>query len=124
MDKKVILVADDIEMNRVVVRESIGTDFEVLEAANGEEALEILYQQNGIDAVITDIQMPVMDGTELIRHIREDQQFRHVAILANTQYGTPQQEELLLAMGVNDLVYKPTTPKILKMTLHNALHQL
>lgn len=119
--KPKVLIVDDIEMNRIVIREAIRQSFDVLEAPNGIEALLILEQEKGIIAVITDIQMPEMDGINLIRKIRENNEYRRIAIIANTQYGKPEQEDELIELGANDFVYKPTSPKVIELRLHNVL---
>ncbi|MDO4557209.1 MAG: response regulator, partial [Lachnospiraceae bacterium] len=119
--RKKILVVDDIPLNRTVIIESIKADYDTLEAENGNEAMNILRNTAGIDAVITDIQMPHMDGKELIRQIRADRDFNHIAILANTQYGDAEQEEELLSIGADDFLYKPTKPRIIKFRLDNIL---
>lgn len=119
--KPKVLIVDDIEMNRIVIREAIRQFFDVLEAQNGIEALLILEQEKGISAVITDIQMPEMDGINLIRKIRENSEYRRIAIIANTQYGQPEQEDELIELGANDFVYKPTSPKVIELRLHNVL---
>ena len=121
--RRMILVVDDIEVNRAVIRESLSDTYAILEAENGAQALAVLEKQ-GIDAVITDIQMPVMDGVELIRRIRAEKKYRHIAIIANTQFGEPEQEEALLALGANDFIYKPTTPKIVEIRVRNALRKV
>lgn len=122
--KQKILVVDDIEMNRAVLISSLQDEYEMLEASNGREALEVLDTTNGIDLVITDVQMPEMDGTELVKGIRANKKFQHIAIIANTQYGSPDQEETMLALGANDFVYKPTTPKIVEIRVRNALKKI
>lgn len=119
--KPKVLIVDDIEMNRIVIREAIRQSFDILEAQNGIEALLILEQEKGIIAVITDIQMPEMDGINLIRKIRENDEFRRIAVIANTQYGQPEQEDKLIELGANDFVYKPTSPKVIELRLHNVL---
>ena len=116
-----ILVVDDAEINIAVMRAAIEKDFEVLEACDGVSALECLERNRGIVAVITDIQMPNMDGTELIRRIRADVRYDNVAIIANTLHGDTEQEERLLLSGADDFVYKPTTPGIVITRLFNVL---
>ena len=93
----------------------------MLEACDGVSALECLERNRGIVAVITDIQMPNMDGTELIRRIRADVRYDNVAIIANTLHGDTEQEERLLLSGADDFVYKPTTPGIVITRLFNVL---
>ena len=122
--RKQILVVDDVEVNRAVIKSTLEDDYEIIEAENGKQALDILSHNRGIDAVITDVQMPEMDGVELISEIRKTEKYRHVVIIANTQFGDPEQEEKLLALGANDFVYKPTTPKIVEIRVRNALARL
>ncbi|MDD3410264.1 MAG: response regulator [Eubacteriales bacterium] len=119
-----ILVVDDMETNRAVICASLAQDYDIVEAEDGVQALEILERDHSLDAVITDIQMPKMGGVELIHRIRSDERYRHVVIIANTQFGDPEQEERLLALGANDFVYKPTTPKIVEIRVRNALKKI
>lgn len=119
--RKKLLVVDDAEVNRATLRTLLSPEYALYEAKNGVEALEILEKDPGIAAVITDIQMPEMDGLELIRRIRSHPQFGRIAILANTQYGDAGQEERLLTCGADDFIYKPTTPTIVKMRLNHIL---
>ncbi|MDD3411700.1 MAG: response regulator, partial [Eubacteriales bacterium] len=116
-----VLVVDDIEMNRSLVRSAIQDTYTVLEAASGEEALRVLQQNPDMLALVTDVQMPQMDGKELIRRIRADKRYDHLAILANTIYGDHRQEDELLALGANDFVYKPTSPQVVQMRLEHIL---
>lgn len=119
-----ILIVDDIEINRAVIRSTLEGDYDILEASNGVEAMKIIDNSHGLDAVITDIQMPVMNGTELIKKIRSNPAYNHMVIIANTQFGDPMQEEKLLAIGANDFVYKPTTPKIVEIRVRNVLKRI
>lgn len=124
VDRQSILIVDDIETNRSVIRASLEEDYEILEAKNGREAMEIIENTPNLDAVITDIQMPEMNGIELIRTIRSNTKYRYLVIIANTQFGDPRQEEELLALGANDFVYKPMTSKIIEIRIRNALSSL
>lgn len=119
-----VLVVDDVEVNRVVIKESLTQDFDVFEAADGQSALDLLEKYRDIDVVITDIQMPGMNGIQLIKNIRSNAKYKKIAIIANTQYGDPGQEEMLLSIGANDFVYKPTTPKIVEMRVRNVLRRI
>ncbi|MDD3429096.1 MAG: response regulator [Oscillospiraceae bacterium] len=116
-----ILLVDDMEVNLSVMETALENEFCVITAANGKAALEKLEQNDGIVAVITDLQMPTIDGKELIEAIRKEERYRNIAILANTQFGDPEQEEELLLLGADDFVYKPTTPIILSARLKNVL---
>ena len=121
LKKQVVLVVDDIEINRAIIKESLLNEYVILEAEDGDEALQILSKHPGIDALITDIQMPNMGGIELIRRVRSNPDYKHLTIVANTQFGDQDQEQHLLELGADDFVYKPTTPKIVEIRLRNAL---
>lgn len=118
-----VLVVDDVALNREVMAQALSEQYDVLCAENGIEALELLEKTGGIVAVITDIQMPGMSGLELIHAIRRDERYHSVALIANTQYGDQKQEEDLLLCGADDFVYKPTTPKIVTARLESVLRK-
>ncbi|NCB93335.1 MAG: response regulator [Clostridia bacterium] len=120
-EKRKVLLVDDIEMNRMMVRKVLINEYDVLLAGNGKEALQILEEHSDIIAVLTDIQMPEMDGIELVREIRREIKYDKVAILANTQFGDEKQERLLAGLGADDFVYKPITPTLLSIRLKNVL---
>lgn len=77
-------------------------------AQNGKEALDIL-ESHAFDAILMDIQMPVMDGLEATRQIRarEEQNGGHVPIIAMTANTTPRDQELCVEAGMDDYVAKP-----------------
>lgn len=116
-----ILLVDDVEMNLHMLEKIIRIDFDVIMARNGIEALKKLDENSNIVAVVTDIQMPEMDGIELIKHIRKEIRYDNVAILANTQYGDQKQEKELLKIGADDFVYKPVERTLISSRLKNVL---
>lgn len=118
-----ILIVDDVDINNVVMKSTLEPRYNVLIAKHGKDAIEWLQKRNDIVAVITDIQMPVMDGIELIKYMRLHEEYRYIAILANTQYGEPEQEERLLELGADDFIYKPLTPVIIRKRLENVLQK-
>ena len=72
MDKSKILVVDDESRMRKLVRDFlVKNNYEVVEAADGEEALNLFFEKNDIDLVILDVMMPKMDGWQVCREIRE-----------------------------------------------------
>lgn len=71
--KKKVLVADDDGINRRVLRRILSREYQVVEACNGQEALEMLSEDGSIAAVLLDLHMPVMDGYELLDVIRSDE---------------------------------------------------
>lgn len=123
-DLPVVLLVDDEEVNRKIIKEGLKDQYTIIEADNGINALEILSGNQNIKAVITDLQMPEMNGIELIKQIRKREAYKTLPIIANTQYGETKQEGLLYEIGVNEFVYKPTAPHIVAFKLRNALRDL
>lgn len=111
MDKLKILVVDDESRMRKLVKDFlVKKDFEVLEAENGEEAVEIFFQQKEIALIILDVMMPKMDGWQVCREIRRDSK---VPIIMLTAKGDERDELLGFELGVDEYISKPFSPKIL-----------
>ena len=119
--KQKILIVDDVEMNRAILRLTLKADYDILEASNGLEAFELLEKDKEIALIITDIQMPRMDGIEFITKLRAQEEYQNVAVIANTQYGDISQEKELLALGVDDFVYKAASPAVIQTRVKNVL---
>lgn len=102
-----ILVVEDNRINQFVVKGFLTlAGVKVCLANNGEEALEKIKNQT-FDAILMDVQMPVMDGLEATRQIRKYQQFQTLPIIALTAGVTKEERETCLLSGMNDLVSKP-----------------
>lgn len=106
-----ILVVDDEARMRKLVRDFLTKkDFEVAEAANGEEAVDIFFEDNDIDLIILDVMMPKMDGWEVCREIR---QYSKVPIIMLTAKANERDELQGFDLGVDEYISKPFSPKIL-----------
>lgn len=126
MDKIKILVVDDESRMRKLVRDFLVRDhFEVLEAADGEEALDIFYQDKDIALLILDVMMPKMNGWDVCREIRENSK---VPIIMLTAKGDESDELQGFELGVDEYIAKPFSPKILvarvEAILRRANHTL
>ncbi len=111
MDKLKILVVDDESRMRKLVKDFlVKRDFDVLEAENGEEAVEIFYQQKEIALIILDVMMPKMDGWQVCREIRRDSK---VPIIMLSAISDERDELLGFELGVDEYISKPFSPKIL-----------
>ncbi len=112
-----VLLVEDNDMNQQVACELLtSAGIEVTVADNGHTAVE-LAAQHRFDAVLMDIQMPVMDGYEASRLIRADQACRDLPIIAMTAHAMPQDRQRCLESGMNDYVSKPINPQELYNTL-------
>lgn len=122
MDKVKILVVDDEARMRKLVRDFlIRNDFDVLEAGDGEEALDIFYRDREIALVILDVMMPKMNGWEVCREIRETSK---VPIIMLTAKGEESDELQGFELGVDEYVSKPFSPKILVARIEAILRRV
>ena len=111
MEKLKILVVDDESRMRKLVKDFlVRQDYEVLEAGNGEEALDIFYAKKGSALIILDVMMPKMTGWEVCREIRE---ISKVPIIMLTARGEESDELQGFELGVDEYISKPFSPKIL-----------
>ena len=111
MEKRKILVVDDESRMRKLVRDFLTKQgFEVLEAGDGEAALDIFYKDKDIALLILDVMMPKMDGWQVCREIRSHSK---VPIIMLTARGDERDELLGFELGVDEYISKPFSPKIL-----------
>ncbi|MCZ2155050.1 MAG: response regulator [Bryobacterales bacterium] len=119
-----VLIVDDSSAMRGFIRrvlELSGLKIgRCLEAANGEEALKML-SENWVDAVLTDINMPQMDGEELLRHISNDPALSSIPVLVVSTDRTEGRIHRMLSLGAKGYVTKPFTPELLRNEIENSL---
>ena len=111
MDKLKILVVDDESRIRKLVRDFlVKKEYEVIEAADGEEALDLFYRDKNIALVILDVMMPKMDGYQVCREIRETSSVPIIMLTAKAE----ESDELTgFDIGADEYIAKPFSPKIL-----------
>jgi two-component system cell cycle response regulator DivK len=108
---KYILVVEDQEDNRQILRDLLGSaGYELTEAENGEEAVAAVAKRRP-DLILMDIQLPIMDGYEATRRIRTNPDLKSVPIIAVTSYALAGDEDKALAAGCNGYVTKPYSPR-------------
>lgn len=111
MDKLKILVVDDESRMRKLVKDFLTKkDFQVLEAEDGMQALDVFYKAKDIALVILDVMMPKMDGWQVCREIRS---LSDVPIIMLTARSDERDELLGFELGVDEYISKPFSPKIL-----------
>lgn len=111
MDQLKILVVDDEDRMRKLVKDFlVRKQYQVVEASNGEEAIDLFVQSNDIDLIILDVMMPKMDGWEVCREIRK---LSKVPIIMLTAKGEESDELLGFELGVDEYITKPFSPRIL-----------
>lgn len=111
MDKLKVLVVDDESRMRKLVRDFlVKSNYEVLEAENGEEAVDLFLANKDIALVILDVMMPKLDGWQTCKEIRE---YSKVPIIMLTAKSSEQDELKGFQLGVDEYISKPFSPKIL-----------
>jgi CheY-like chemotaxis protein len=117
-----ILIVDDIATNRKLLRVTIEAEgHTTLEAADGVEALQILSRKK-VDAIISDIFMPNMDGFRLCHELRHDDNLKHVALVHYTStYTSTSDQQLSRTVGADKYLTKPASVEVILQTLKEAV---
>ena len=119
-----ILIVDDSPAMRAFVRRVVelsGLDVaRYVQAADGSSALRLL-QSEPVDIILTDINMPGMDGEELVRRLQQDRQLRSVPVVVVSTDATPNRIERMLGLGAKRYVTKPFSPEALRRELDRVL---
>lgn len=122
---RTVLVVDDDEQARLAVEMALEkvTDLTIRSAADGAEALEILRgAQPRIDALVTDLRLPEMDGYELASRMRGDPAFEHMPIVVVTADANPETARALKTAGVNAVFLKPFSHSQLRLVVEALLN--
>ncbi|MGN0663358.1 MAG: EAL domain-containing protein [Faecalibacterium sp.] len=113
-NQKQILVVEDNALNRAILCELLSEEYRVLEAENGQAALELLRQSRvDVALILLDVMMPVMDGYTFLDHIREDPELSLIPVIVTTQGDSEADEVAALAHGATDFVPKPYRPQVI-----------
>ena len=118
------LIIDDSPAMRQFIRRSLslsGLAFtECVEANNGQEALDLL-RQSSIDVILCDVNMPQMDGEQLLEHIERDAQLRSIPVLVISADATAPRVQRMLGLGAQGYLLKPFSPELLRDELKRLL---
>jgi len=120
--KRKLLVVDDVQLNRLILRELFDAEFDVLEAENGEVAIKLIdrYRQS-ISVVLLDMMMPVMDGIQVLEWMNKANLLITIPVVMIT--GEHDDDKLLqgYSMGISDLINKPFNPEITYRRVSNVV---
>lgn len=119
---KLLVVDDSSTMRRIIKNtlQRLGYD-DILEAEHGLQAWEIMDSVDGIKILITDWNMPEMNGLDLVKKVRGDNRFVDIPIIMVTTEGGKAEVITALKAGVNNYIVKPFTPQVLKEKLEIVL---
>jgi len=121
LDKQRILVVDDERLNRKVLSDLLKKEQTVILAKSGEQALQRVDRDSGIDLILLDVMMPGMDGYEVLRHLKNNDKTREIPVIFITARHSTEDEERGLLLGAVDYVTKPFNPAIVMARVANHL---
>lgn len=120
--KKILIVEDNI-INRMMLKEILASEYSVLEAENGQEALEVLkVHGEGISLILLDIIMPVMDGYTFLSHVKANSAYSAIPVIVTTQSENESDEVTALSNGAADFVAKPYKPQVILHRVASIIH--
>lgn len=118
-----LLVVDDSSTMRRIIKNTLSRlgHNDILEAEHGIEAWELLTHNEDVKVLITDWNMPEMNGLELVKKVRSDKKYEDMPIIMVTTEGGKAEVITALKAGVNNYIVKPFTPQVLKEKLEDVL---
>lgn len=120
---KVLIVDDDPIIRKLLGHYLDVSGYDILYASNGLEALDTLVR-NEVNLVLTDLNMPYMDGIELVKHMREDERLRKIPVLMVTTESDKKTMEVALKTGVNGYLIKPVTSEAVTKEARRLLKEI
>ena len=118
--RAVILVAEDNKDMREYICMLLSGDYQLLEAENGEAALQIIQKQ-AVDLIVSDLMMPVMDGMELSARVKENFATSHIPFLMLTALTSEAQQKKSFEIGVDEYLCKPFDEDVFRLRIRNML---
>ena len=121
-ERKVLVADDEIHIVHVVAIKLRNNGFEVISAANGAEAFELACEEKP-DIIVTDFQMPVMTGLQLVEKLRQCKQTKDIPVIMLTARGFAVEDGQKEDLQISELLSKPFSPKELLRSIEDILYQ-
>ncbi len=122
--KPLILLVDDIPANLHVLVSALREDYRIKTATCGEDALALAKREDRPELILLDVMMPDMGGIEVLRHLRESQETRNIAVIFISADTSEQSQLNGLELGADDYLTKPVVPTVLKVRVRNLLQRI
>jgi len=120
--KKVLVVDDEVHIIHVVAIKLRNNGFEVISASDGGEAFELACSEKP-DIIVTDFQMPVMTGLELVKKLRQNEATRNTPVIMLTARGFAVEDKQREDLQISEFLSKPFSPKELLRSIEDILYQ-
>ena len=122
-EKDVILVVDDIDINRIILQEILQDDYQIIEAADGGEALKIMFEDKVLPTIVLlDIMMPGIDGFQVLKQMKEDDETKNIPVLFITAADSDETESRGLKEGAADYITKPFNHTVVRARVDNHVN--
>ena len=121
MGKQHILIVDDEEVNRAILDVMFRSEYEILQASNGEEAIALIEEDHDLALILLDIVMPVMDGFGVLDYMKEHDILEEIPVILITSETVRNSEDRAYAYGIADVMHKPFYPYIVKRRAQNII---
>lgn len=121
--KKSMLIVDDLELNRTILRVMFEDDYEIVEAKNGEEAISAIKERfTPFSIILLDIVMPALDGFGVLSYLSEDDLMEHTPVILITGDDSDSTKKKAYSLGVSDIIQKPFDSYIVKTRVTNVVN--
>ena len=118
---KVLVVDDEVHIVNVVAVKLRNNDYEVIMAENGQEAFELACEELP-DIIVTDLQMPIMTGVELVEKLRQTESTKDIPVIMLTARDFSIEDGKKEKLNISDCLAKPFSPRELLKSIENVLH--
>ena len=126
--KNLMLIVEDLEVNRVILRELFQDRFRIAETETAEEGLEFLKNHaEGVGVILLDLMFPGMSGVEFLEEKSKDERISKIPVLVITGSDSVDDQVTCLNLGVNEFITKPFSPEVVTARVNNVLfhnHQM
>lgn len=121
MNKQQILIVDDEEINRAILSSVFEEEYDVIEAANGKQAVEHIESDNNIVLILLDVIMPVLDGFGVLEYMNQHDLLSKIPVILITSETVQDSEDRAYSYSVADVMHKPFYPNIVKRRSKNII---
>ena len=121
MNKQKILIVDDEEVNRAILEQLFQDDYAILQATNGQQAVEQIEKNDNIILILLDIVMPVMDGFAVLDYMKGKDLIDQIPVILITSETVRNSEDRAYKYGIADVIHKPFYPRIVQRRAKNII---
>ena len=119
-----MMIVDDRSIDRAILRGIFLSEYNIVEADDGDEALKLLKSGVHVDIILLDIFMPKMNGFDFLRAIKKEEAFKDIAVVVNTESDDEDNEVEALELGADDFITKPYNQRIVRKRISNVVNKV